>query len=379
MTGINLTPQRRSELLQRLLEAQSRPQANPQTGLEAALRLGADALTQRQIKTLAEQEKASQNTTRSNESAVLGKLLGGGDVDFQGRPITDAQGNQQNEIDLAQAVGQLGTDNPLGAAIAEQVINQRFAPQRQPKIGQKQIRVGDDFVTFRTVDGALDREISRSPIDRVQRVEQGEPGSFSGPRRETPGNRDEVRRNLERNNDLRGEVAIAMRRNRESPGASGLRGGTQALIEGTLGQIPGIGDAATDLASEFTGVDAKELARNRTQAKLIVARLVPVVTGDTSGRYTEQEQARTKEVAAQLDLLKNPVQIDGALSEIQAISLRGDVRLFGQQFINQTVGSEVDLNTDEGMNKWGNTLMEKFALTEEDALEELVRHMEMIQ
>ena len=51
---------------------------------------------------------------------------------------------------------------------------------------------------------------------------------------------------------------------------------------------------------------------------------------------------------------------------------------FGQSFINETAGGQIDLNTDDGINEWGNLLMDRFALTEEDALEELARHREIL-
>ena len=241
-------------------------------------------------------------------------------MDFQGRPVVDAQGNQQNNSSVADLAAQLGADDPVGAAVMEQLVNQRFSQPKPPRISQKQIREGDEFVTYRTVDGALDRVISRSPIDRVQRVEQGGPGEFSRPTRETPGNRDKLREEAERNSSLRGELAIAMRRNREFSGAAGAGGVIQEIVEGTIGQVPGVGGAASVAAAELTGVDARQLARIRTQAKTIVARLVPVVTGDTSGRYTEQEQQRTREVQSQLEFFKTQTQIDGALSENQIVT-----------------------------------------------------------
>ena len=78
MTGISLTPRQRSELLQRLLAQQDQQQANPQTGLEAALRLGAEGIRQNQINRLQEEAKASANTRRANTAALLGKLSGAG-------------------------------------------------------------------------------------------------------------------------------------------------------------------------------------------------------------------------------------------------------------------------------------------------------------
>jgi hypothetical protein len=54
MAGIQLTPQRRSQLLELLLSQQGPQRQNPQTALEAALRLGAQGIRQRGINQLGE-------------------------------------------------------------------------------------------------------------------------------------------------------------------------------------------------------------------------------------------------------------------------------------------------------------------------------------
>ncbi len=196
--------------------------------------------------------------------------------------------------------------------------------------------------------------------------------------RETKAARDRIRQENENMEALLDEVSIAIGRNRDVPGAAGIRGAGAEFIEGTLSQVPGVGNVASEVAEGITGVDATELSKIRTQGRLLVARMVPIVTGDTSGRYTEQEQQRTKEVEAQLEALRTAPQIEGALSEVQAITLRGEVRKRGQEFIDKAAGKSIDLTTAEGINEWGNLLMEKYNLTQEDASAELRRHLVML-
>lgn len=182
MAGINLTPQRRSQLLELLLSQQAqRPQI--QTGLEAALRLGAQGVRQRGINQLKEREASAQKTRGAKEAATLAALMGGGAQDFQGRPITDAQGTQQPG-NLQEQLSQLMTqnpDSPVGQAIAAAQIQKAFTepkPPEAPKMTTKQFREGEFFVTREVINGVPGKELSRSKIDRRQQVEQGPPGSF---------------------------------------------------------------------------------------------------------------------------------------------------------------------------------------------------------
>jgi hypothetical protein len=166
MAGINLTGDRRSQLLEMLLAQQNQPRRRPiLSGGELAARLGAQLIRQQQLKELQEQEAGAAKTTRANESAVMQKLLGGGDVDFQGRPIVDEQGNQQDRISLIQAMSQLPSDNPTRGAIAENLINEAFAEPAPPETQIIETKI-DGEVVKQLVDkntGQVIRELGRAP------------------------------------------------------------------------------------------------------------------------------------------------------------------------------------------------------------------------
>jgi hypothetical protein len=153
MAGINLTGDRRSQLLEMLLAQQNQPRRRPiLSGGELAARLGAQLIRQQQLKELQEQEAGAAKTTRANESAVMQKLLGGGDVDFQGRP-------------LIQAMSQLPSDNPTRGAIAENLINEAFAEPAPPETQIIETKI-DGEVVKQLVDkntGQVIRELGRAP------------------------------------------------------------------------------------------------------------------------------------------------------------------------------------------------------------------------
>jgi hypothetical protein len=201
---------------------------------------------------------------------------------------------------------------------------------------------------------------------------------ISGLRRETPSNRDDVRKENEATANMLGETAIALRRNRNAPGAAGFRGAAQEFVEGTVGQVPGVGEPISEFAEEMTGVDATELAAIRTQGRVLVARMITTITGEESGRYTQQEQELARKTEGQLDLLKTADQIEGALSELQSIKLRGEMRTRGAEFIKDVTGESINILTDEGYQKWGNKLVNQFGLRFEDAVIELDRHVEIM-
>jgi hypothetical protein len=128
----------------------------------------------------------------------------------------------------------------------------------------------------------------------------------------------------------------------------------------------------------MTGVDATELAAIRTQGRVLVARMIPTITGEESGRYTQQEQELARKTEGQLELLKTADQIEGALSELQSIKLRGEMRTRGAEFIKDVTGESINILTDEGYQKWGNKLVNQFGLRFEDAVIELDRHVEIM-
>ena len=125
---MELTAPRRSQLLQTLLQQQVQPQPNIRSGGELLAKLLAQGVRQSQINRMQEQEAASKKTEQANVAQVLSKLGGDpADMNFMGNPVTDESGRPQNNISLAQALGQLPVDNPVANAISGQMIQQHFA------------------------------------------------------------------------------------------------------------------------------------------------------------------------------------------------------------------------------------------------------------
>lgn len=90
MAGINLTPQRRSQLLEMLLRQQAQPQ-NPQTGIEAALRLGGDLIRQRTANRLQMEEQQEQAASQSRLAEALQSGQARPPSKFEFEPIMGAE------------------------------------------------------------------------------------------------------------------------------------------------------------------------------------------------------------------------------------------------------------------------------------------------
>jgi len=109
------------------------------------------------------------------------------------------------------------------------------------------------------------------------------------------------------------------------PGAVGLRGVVGNAVGGVIGNLYGrdAGDAASTL---IAGEKAKDLQEVKVQAQSLVAKMLPTITGDTSGRYTEGEQLRAKQVQATLDKAKDKDQVMTSLGALLALELRAETR-----------------------------------------------------
>jgi hypothetical protein len=68
-------------------------------------------------------------------------------------------------------------------------------------------------------------------------------------------------------------------------------------------------------------------------------------------------------------------QVLGGVSELQAITIRGEVRLNGQDAIRFLTGENIDITTEEGIQAWGDWLESQGGLSEELALEEIKKHL----
>ncbi len=244
-----------------------------------------------------------------------------------------------------------------------------------PTATTKQFREGNEFVTRRIVDGRPDMTeagvIGRSNIDRTQRIETTEVPF------ELPGNRDNEIKRQRNVVALTGELAESLRNVQQNPSSTGMIGAASEAAN-TFGDVPIIGDFITTVTEAATGLDPTNLAVIRTQGKAMVAKLVPVITGDDSGRYTDREQERTEQIQAQSKFWKTSAQVIGGLSELQSIQIRGELRTTGQQGLDLLAGFHVDLSTDNGIDLWGQILVERFGLPDAKALAELTKHIEIL-
>ena len=388
MAGINLTGPQRSQLLERLLAQQGQQRPQIRSGVELAARLGEQLIRQQQIKKEQEVEAGVAKTTRANEVAVLNKLLGGGDTDFQGRPVTGptprgvnelgfetatGQPQQKNNIDLIQALGQLQSDNPTGAAITDQLVKNAFAAEKPRRTGVEETKKGGVFVKelIELDTGEVIRELGRGPRRTEQVV--GAPGDF-----ETPGNRDDETKRKRAVLNLTGELAESLRNVQENPRSTGMVGAA-ASAANAFGDIPILGTFITTVTEEATNLNPSELAEVRTQAESMVAKLVPVITGDISGRYTDKEQERTRDIQAQSKFWKTSAQVTGGLGELQAIQVRSEIKTTGQEGLNLLAGRPINLASDDGLEQWGEILMQQYGLPFEKAVDEIEKHMQLLE
>lgn len=210
----------------------------------------------------------------------------------------------------------------------------------------------------------------------VRRQAQGGPNAFGGGF-ETASNRDEERTRLRRVMDMTGELAESIGNVRQYPRSAGSIGAA-ADVANRLGDIPGVGHAVEGVTQSVTGLSPEQLATIRTQGEAMVAKLVPVITGDESGRYTDTEQKRTRDIQAQSKFWRTSDQVIGGLSELQSIEIRGEIRKTGMNGLSMLAGQPVDLSTDEGINRWGEVLVNRYQLSPEMAVEEIRKHRNIL-
>jgi len=137
----------------------------------------------------------------------------------------------------------------------------------------------------------------------------------------------------------------------EYPGSTGIGAGLAGVAQATLGQevFGASGQSAADsLSKRVAGVTPQDLKFFVTERKLSVAQSIKVITGDTSGRYTDTEQRITREALASLELMTTPEEVLGASAVILKVHLQSELRE------GMKIGKEprFDLTTDAGTDKF---------------------------
>ena len=136
---------------------------------------------------LRQRGERGQKALETQRAQQMGDLLNNLSLDPQQTQVLQSLPPEVQQQVLPQlAMGQFQPPEQFTLRPGDQRVDSRgnliaSAPPK-PNETTRQFREGGEFVTRRVVDGLPDMSdtgvLSRSPIDRVQRVEQGEPGAF---------------------------------------------------------------------------------------------------------------------------------------------------------------------------------------------------------
>jgi hypothetical protein len=110
--------------------------------------------------------------------------------------------------------------------------------------------------------------------------------------------------------------AVQLRKDfaRLGPGIAGFRGAFGESLSGILGQIsPQLGKM---VSKGITGADPAALAKFRADAQAMIAKLIPIFTGEESGRISEPEREIAKKASKALSKGASQAEILGALDSI---------------------------------------------------------------
>lgn len=202
----------------------------------------------------------------------------------------------QTQSRLATEAKQPGTLPPAQKAKFEELKRRGFNDEDAFDVasGLRDLQVAQDGTAI-----LIDRAAGSARIATVQGV--------------TPAMRKETEKYV--NDALKnvGEVNTALMQLSENPGATGIRGAVVEKIGGLLGQI-------TDGNLDLGAAKNQEL---RTQLRSLIGANIRAVTGDASGRYSDQDQKLASAAMQATELTAAPGQIRAALETLRDVQRRG--------------------------------------------------------
>lgn len=265
---------------------------------------------------------------------------------------------------LIQNAPQGQVQNSLMTAAAGQLLE---GPD-DPKVTTRQLREGDEFVTRRVVNGQPDMSeqgiLARSPIDRVSRVEQGGPGSFSDPRTGSQRGSDfqEATDRFRASSELGEQIETIFPRINALPNTVGFRGRAGLLAGGALTAM-GSEELAKLATEAISGGDQETISAMQTQLQLIRSRIRPLVTGDEGTRQSESERKIAGDVIGLIESIQGPAdltrafpQVVGAMKQLYEETW---VRRYNEAMQIPQIDVPFDLETDEGVLQFGQRLSDQ--------------------
>lgn len=166
------------------------------------------------------------------------------------------------------------------------------------------------------------------------------------------------------------ELSTALNSLRETPEAAGISGVVIENVGGVLQQI-------TDLA----GVDGdwlptQDVQRTRTELSSLLGQYIPTITGDTSGRYSDQDMRRAQAALPATRPIASFDQVQEALLTLRDIEERSRVRNLMRA---DGFDPSVDITYQDGRNRYATQLMREGKTIEEaaDIISDMLRRYDL--
>jgi len=286
---------------------------------------------------------------------------------------------QLNTVEFGKAL--MGNKNTAG--IGQQLLLQSAQQTKDGKVDLKFARVDGESepqavflndlgkVTFRKDGREVPPGALRGFVGTRQQTETGPPGSFT--QSVTPKGKEDAARKKRGQINVREEITNFLTAAEASPGATGVRGAVSEKVGGLISQVFGT-SAGDSVSAVISDASPEEVRAVRTRARNLVAKLIPEISGDNSGRYTEQERAITEKAQASLDPTASIDQVVTAAKTLMSLSLEGEYR----DDILENRKPQFDIKDEAGQEGYVRNIM-SLGLSEDAAIDILVRNLQFLE
>ena len=318
--GVGIPLAARGGSLADVLLAQTLRQDQISTLPVLAARLGEALVTRGALR----RQGWQQEGRRREESGALAAAL----ADVQRTNLPESERRASHE----QLFNVLAQQNP-GAAqrlVAGQIAQALSGPEdpEGPFVTFFDPQAEDPAATRRDVrrDSPSADQLSRAGFIRVSPSQvQSTTEDVFGRTRSQVGQEEQDRRDRQRTSQGNAqEILLTLEALSGVPEPSGLRGAAGQALGGIIGQFNE--EAGNAVSRAFTGVDTAKLSEVRTRAKALASRLLPTITAEESGRFTDTERQIATEAVAALELAKTKGEVIANLSTLFFTELRGQYR-----------------------------------------------------
>jgi hypothetical protein len=216
-----------------------------------------------------------------------------------------------------------------------------------------------DPVSGKTVVQNVPTSDLTARVAAPSRVEQGEPGSFASAddfaRQDKVTQRRRVKEREGISNQL-SKAQAAFDSFKKAPGAGGITGAVAENIGGLLGQLPIVGGTIEEgLNVALTGGTTEENARARTNAITLASDLLPEITGEESGRFTEAE----RDLAFKALKLLKPNSSNAQIAAAYRVFIEVSINSLDRSLKQNQEAQKFDTSTKEGALNYVNNLIDR--------------------